>query len=249
MRYYEVMKYQEEIALLKEWITTAKRTVFFGGAGVSVASGIPDFRSPGGLYETSGAAEAMLHVDFMLRRPDLFWPFYRNVFMAPNDGPNLVHRALAEIERDGQWIGVITQNVDGLHQMAGSKRVLELHGSTHHFSCLSCKKAFSFADMEAMDMVPRCTTCGGHIRPDIVLYGEGLRADVVEEAIHWIATADLIIVAGTSLVVYPAAGFLQARSRSARLVLLNRETTPLDHVANLLIPGDLVETFDLLGFV
>ena len=249
MRYYKGHEVSKRNGQLNEWIHAAKRIAFFGGAGVSVASGIPDFRSPGGLYETSGSAEVMLHVDFMLRKPDLFWPFYRHVFMAPNNGPNLVHRALANIESSGQWIGVITQNVDGLHQMAGSKRVLELHGSTHHFSCMSCKKAFSFAAVEAMDVVPTCTTCGGHIRPDIVLYGEGLRNDVVEAAIDWIASADLIMVAGTSLVVYPAAGFLQARSDTAKLVLLNRETTSLDHVADLLIPGDLVETFDLLGFV
>jgi NAD-dependent deacetylase len=232
----------EKKETLKRWIEAAKHAVFFGGAGVSTASGVPDYRSAGGIYETHANAEEMLSIGFMERYPDEFWPFYRKYFMAKNNGPNRVHRFLADWEKRGGLSGIVTQNVDGLHQEAGSKNVAELHGTSKHFYCAGCGKDASFDDVLQMDEVPYCS-CGGIFRPDIVLYGEGLDNDVVRTAVEWITVSDLLIVAGTSLAVYPAAGLIQYRPRSCRLAILNRTATPFDAGADLALSGDLVDLF------
>lgn len=229
------------------WFENSRSTIFFGGAGVSVASGIPDFRSNHGIYAADESAETMLSIDYMLREPARFWPFYRRIFMAPNNGPNAVHIALAQMEQAGSLSAVITQNIDGLHQQAGSRKVLELHGTGQSFSCLACLALYTFAEVLQMAEVPRCPACGGRLRPDIVLYGEGLDENVVDESLRLIRYADLILVAGTSLVVYPAAGFLSAKRADAKLVIMNRQPTAYDRTADLCLAGDLVETFAWLG--
>lgn len=244
--YNEYMIEQRDRETFLDWLEASEQTVFFGGAGVSVASGIPDFRSSVGIYADGRSAEEKLHIDFMLGYPDLFWPSYREVFMAKNDGPNPVHYALARMEGEGRLKGVITQNIDGLHQQAGSKHVLELHGSGQHFYCLACGAPFTFSQVETLQTVPRCE-CGGIIRPDIVFYGEGLNMKVIDESIAWLESSDLIIVAGTSLVVYPAAGLLSAKRNDAKLVIMNKATTCFDRAADLCFAGDLVETFCQLG--
>lgn len=225
-----------------DWLHHSSQTVFFGGAGVSVASGIPDFRSSVGLYADGKKTEEKLHVNYMMRYPEQFWPGYRKVFMAKNDGPNTVHYALAQMEQKGLLRGVITQNIDGLHQAAGSRHVLELHGSGQTFYCMACGERYNFMQVELLSTVPYCS-CGGIIRPDIVFYGEGLPTQVIEEAVDWLEKAELIIVAGTSLVVYPAAGLLTVKHPSARLVIMNKSVTDFDSAADLCLSGDLVETF------
>ncbi len=242
MSYTKTMISAQDKQTFLTWLHDSKKTVFFGGAGVSVASGIPDFRSSVGLYADGSRMEEMLHVNYMMRYPDQFWPGYREVFMAKNDGPNPVHYALSDMEAKGLMHCVITQNIDGLHQAAGSSKVLELHGTGQVFYCMTCGDTYTHLQVESLDTVPHCT-CGGIVRPDIVFYGEGLKTEVIEEAIEWISTADLIIVAGTSLVVYPAAGLLAARRPDARLVIMNKSVTDFDQAADLCLSGDLVETF------
>lgn len=226
---------------LSAMIQNARRVSFFGGAGVSTESGIPDFRSAHGLYAGAQGRsyEEMLSVDFFLRYPDRFWDFYRDVMLYPNARPNAAHMALAAMERAGKLGAVITQNIDGLHQAAGSREVLELHGTIHQNRCLSCGKKVGLPDVLGGRGAMRCQSCGGLVKPEVVLYGEPLDDTVTEAAIAAVRDCDLLIVGGTSLRVYPAAGFLRYRMPRCKLVLINREETPFDGEADWLIRGSL----------
>lgn len=224
-----------EIATLKTWITESNRIVFFGGAGVSTESGIPDFRSEDGLYRQSYRypPETILSRSFFERHPEEFFAFYRDKMLFPEAKPNPVHRWLAEWEQAGRLAAVVTQNIDGLHQAAGSRRVLELHGSVHRNTCLKCHARYDLNFILGTHGVPRCP-CGGIIKPDVVLYEEGLDQQTVEGAVHAIARADCLIVAGTSLSVYPAAGFIRY-FQGDHFVLINRDPTPADKLADLVL--------------
>ena len=213
-------------------IESHKRLVFFGGAGVSTESGIPDFRSAGGVFdeEFPHPPEVMVSRSYFNENPEWFYHFYRTKMLFPDARPNAAHRKLAELEQQGKLSAVVTQNIDGLHQAAGSKNVLELHGSVHRNYCMDCKKAYGLATILESEGVPKCT-CGGTIRPDVVLYEESLDDAVVARALEEIGSADMIIVAGTSLVVYPAAGFLQY-FRGDCLALVNMSATAIDSSAD-----------------
>ncbi|MDX5318419.1 MAG: NAD-dependent protein deacylase [Actinomycetes bacterium] len=227
---------------LREVITAAQNIVFFGGAGVSTESGIPDFRSADGLYAaqaTYGAPpEDILSIDFLEARPDVFFDYYVHHILHLDAQPNAAHRALAHLEDEGRLSAVVTQNIDGLHQLAGSRTVHELHGSVRRNHCRDCGEAYDVAAIVAGAAtpggVPRCDRCGGVVRPGVVLYGEVLDDDVVAAAVHAIRAADVLIVGGTSLVVYPAAGLIHY-FRGERLVLINRDPTPYDELAHLVI--------------
>lgn len=223
-----------EIETLKTWITESERIVFFGGAGVSTESGIPDFRSVDGLYRQKFdyPPETILSHTFFCREPEYFFRFYREKMLPLDAQPNTAHKKLAELERQGKLCAIVTQNIDGLHQKAGSSRVFELHGSVHRNYCERCKAFYPPEYIRDSSGVPRCT-CGGRIKPDVVLYEEGLDQAVLEGAITAIAEADLLIVGGTSLTVYPAAGLIRYY-RGNRLVLINRDETPYDTYANLI---------------
>ncbi|MCE1174055.1 MAG: NAD-dependent protein deacylase [Propionibacteriales bacterium] len=218
-------------------LTDADRIVFFGGAGVSTESGIPDFRSSGGLYHqqtgTSYPPEAVLSRSFFDRYPDDFYDFYRRYLLHPDAQPNPAHRALARLEAAGKLTAVITQNIDGLHQAAGSTNVLELHGSVHRNLCLACGRSYPLQTVLAADGVPRCS-CGGVIKPDVVLYEEALDPAVIEASIRHLEAADTLIVGGTSLVVYPAAGLVQAFG-GRNLILINTQATAMDAAATLVV--------------
>ena len=221
---------------LKDWINESDNIVFFGGAGVSTESGIPDFRSVDGLYNQKYKypPERIISHSFYIQNPEEFYRFYKDRMLFPDAKPNAAHKALAKLEQEGKLKAVITQNIDGLHQMAGSKEVLELHGSVHRNYCMKCG---AFCDTELVRRssgVPRCEKCGGMIKPDVVLYEESLNEKVLDGAIRSIAAADLLIVGGTSLAVYPAAGLLQYFEGDA-LVLINKGATPMDKNADLLI--------------
>ena len=233
---------QEET--LKQWLEESKRTIFLGGAGVSTASGIPDFRSAHGLYrqKTEGRSyEEMLSHTYFVRHREEFYDFMRSVMLYPDARPNRAHYALARLEQEGKLRAVITQNIDGLHQMAGSKNVIELHGNENRYYCLSCGKRYDMSCVTGTTGVPRCE-CGGVIRPDVVLYQESLNEQDLRLAIRYAQEADLMVVAGTSLVVYPVAGLVEYLSPGAKLVILNRDPTPYDSRADLGIREDLVET-------
>jgi len=219
---------------LAEMVKEAKRVVFFGGAGVSTESGIPDFRGAEGLYVRDNPIqpETILSHTFFMRHPDLFYSFYRDKILAPDAKPNAAHTALAELEKRGKVDCVVTQNIDGLHQKAGSKCVLELHGTTLKNHCLSCGKTYPLAYILETAGVPLCG-CGGVVRPDVVLYEEPLDEAVTREAVRRIQAADLLIVGGTSLQVYPAAAYV--RLCPGRLVIVNRDETPYDAHADLVI--------------
>lgn len=223
-----------EIETLKTWITESKQIVFFGGAGVSTESGLQDFRSEDGLYRQKFdyPPETILSHSFFYREPEYFFRFYREKMLALDAQPNAAHRALAAMERAGKLCAVITQNIDGLHQKAGSKAVWELHGSVWRNHCTRCGKFYSPQHIQSCAGVPRCT-CGGRIKPDVVLYEEGLDEAVLAGAVRDLAAADLLIVGGTSLTVYPAAGLLRYYGGS-RLVLINRDETPYDTAADLI---------------
>lgn len=234
---------------LRRWIGECRPggMVFFGGAGVSTESGIPDFRSAGGLYSQrySHPPEKMVSRSFFDAHPREFYEFYFDRMIAPDARPNQAHRKLAELERAGTCAAVITQNIDGLHQAAGSRRVLELHGSVHRNRCTGCGAAFDLAQMralheEAPDGVPRCPRCGAVVKPDVVLYEEPLDGRILEEAVRAIAAADLLVVAGTSLVVYPAAGLLQYFSGD-HLAIVNLAPTDADRHADLCVPAKVGE--------
>ena len=234
---------EKRIQTLKRWIGESSSIVFFGGAGVSTESGIPDFRSVDGLYHQKYKypPEQIISHSFFEAQPEEFYRFYRDKLIVRGAEPNVTHRRLAELEREGKLKAVVTQNIDGLHQLAGSRNVLELHGSTLRNYCLRCGKAYGTEIFDGTEGVPRCS-CGGVIRPDVVLYEEGLDQDVIERSVQAIRQADLLIVGGTSLVVYPAAGLLRYY-RGNRLVLINMSPTSMDGAADLLITAKLGEVF------
>lgn len=225
----------QEIQTLQSWIRDSKNIVFFGGAGVSTESNIPDFRSQDGLYHLSYQypPETILSHRFFLQKPEEFFRFYREKMLYLEAQPNQAHLQLAKWEREGRLKGVITQNIDGLHQKAGSRHVVELHGSVLRNHCMQCGKAYTAEKMAQSQGVPRCT-CGGVIKPDVVLYEESLNGADIEEAVRLIEQAEVLIVGGTSLAVYPAAGLIDYY-KGDRLVLINRDATPYDRKANLLI--------------
>ena len=223
----------DNLSTLKSWIKESSRIVFFGGAGVSTESGLKDFRSQDGLYHEKYdyPPETILSHSFFFSHTAEFYRFYRDKMLCLTAKPNAAHLALARLEQRGKLKAIVTQNIDGLHQAAGSEKVFELHGSVHRNHCLQCGKFYTAEDIERSTGVPRCT-CGGLIKPDVVLYEEGLDQKCLMGAIQAIAQADLLIVGGTSLTVYPAAGLLQYYGGN-RLVLINRDATPLDGQANL----------------
>ena len=221
---------------LREMIDDSRRIVFFGGAGVSTESGISDFRSEDGLYRKQYAypPEQMLSRSFFMKHPEAFFTFYREQMMPMHAQPNDAHKALAALEKTGRLSAVITQNIDGLHQKAGSEHVLELHGSIWRNYCMKCGKFHDAAFVhDAPEAVPHCA-CGGVVKPDVVLYEEMLDDDVVKEAVGAIRAADMLIIAGTSMTVYPAAGLVQY-FRGKHLALINRDVTPVDEMAGIVI--------------
>ena len=222
------------IETLKTWITESDNIVFFGGAGVSTESGIPDFRSTDGLYHQKFdyPPETILSHTFFYRNPEYFFRFYREKMLPLDVQPNAAHLKLAGLERAGKLRAIVTQNIDGLHQKAGSKNVFELHGSVYRNYCEKCGKFYGPEYIRDSTGVPRCT-CGGRIKPDVVLYEEGLDQKVLEGAVRAIADADVLIVGGTSLTVYPAAGLIQYY-RGQKLVLINRDETQYDSYADLI---------------
>lgn len=257
----------EGLRRFREMVAACERIVFFGGAGVSTESGIPDFRSVDGLYHQKYQypPETILSHSFFVQRPEEFFEFYFDKLIYPNAEPNTTHLALARLEREGKLSAVITQNIDGLHQKAGSKRVLELHGSVLRNYCQKCARFYSLEEMkervaeereagQEISQIPRCT-CGGRIKPDVVLYEEALKDQVMGEAVEEIEQADLLIVGGTSLSVYPAAGlirYFRGGSRSGGsdkrggLVLINKSETPYDNRADLVLHMGLGEVFGAL---
>lgn len=224
-----------EIEKLREIVKSSSRIVFFGGAGVSTESGIPDFRSADGLYNQhyDYPPEEILSHTFFMRDPEEFYRFYRDKMLCLTAKPNKAHLTLAKWEQEGILRSVVTQNIDGLHQAAGSKRVHELHGSVLRNRCMSCGKSYGVEKIVESDGVPRCD-CGGIIKPDVVLYEEPLPEDTVMQALDDIRRADTLIVAGTSLTVYPAASYVRYFGGS-HMVLINRDSTPYDHMADLVI--------------
>lgn len=217
--------YEQEIGALQEIIDESKHIVFFGGAGVSTESGIPDFRSEDGLYHEkySYPPERIISHSFFLTNPEVFYRFYKEKMLCLDAEPNAAHRKLAELEQVGKLKAVVTQNIDGLHQKAGSKIVYELHGSIHRNYCLRCHKFYPAEFIKASEGIPYCS-CGGVIKPDVVLYEESLDSKTIEDAVTAIAHADTLIIGGTSLVVYPAAGFIDY-FRGKHLVLINKAET------------------------
>ena len=236
----------DKIEILKRWVSESSRIVFFGGAGVSTESGIPDFRSVDGLYNQKFEypPETIISRRFFEQDPDYFFRFYREKMLPLGFEPNITHRILAQWEGEGKLSAVITQNIDGLHQKAGSKNVLELHGSVLRNYCTHCGKFYSAEFIRDAAGVPTCA-CGGIVKPDVVLYGENLSSRTMDESVEAISEADLLIVAGTSLTVYPAAGLIRWYEGS-RLVLINRDPTPYDHAADLVFHDSLGEIFSQL---
>ncbi len=231
---------------LKTWINESRNAVFFGGAGVSTESGIPDFRSVDGLYNQKFEypPETIISHSFYLKDPSYFFRFYREKMMPLGFEPNITHRVLARLEAEGHLAAVVTQNIDGLHQKAGSKTVYELHGSVLRNYCTRCRKFHSAEFVKNAPDIPLCD-CGGIVKPDVVLYEEGLDDRTLNNAILAISKADLLIVGGTSLTVYPAAGLLRYY-RGDRLVLINRDETPYDGEADLVIHDSLGNIFSRL---
>lgn len=230
-----------EVKKLKEILDNSKKIVFFGGAGVSTESGIPDFRSVDGLYQQKYKypPEQIVSHSFFMYKTDEFYEFYKDKMMALDAKPNKAHLALAKLEEDGKLTAVITQNIDGLHQMAGSKEVLELHGSIHRNYCTRCRKFYTAKEVKEAIGVPKCD-CGGIIKPDVVLYEEGLDQDIIQNSIWHIRNADTLIIGGTSLVVYPAAGLIDY-FRGDNLVVINKSPTSRDKQADLCINGSIGE--------
>ena len=234
------------MAQLQQWITESKRIVFFGGAGVSTESGIPDFRSTDGLYHSQYPypPETILSHTFFSQNTQEFYRFYKDKMLCLDAKPNPAHHTLAALEQSGKLSAVITQNIDGLHQAAGSKSVFELHGSVLRNYCQTCHSFFTAEEILHGDSVPHCA-CGGLIKPDVVLYEEGLNQDTLNQAVYHLRHADMVIVGGTSLVVYPAAGLLQYYTGN-RLVLINKTPTAMDKQADLLISGSIGALFSQL---
>lgn len=236
-----------EILTLQKYVDESSRIVFFGGAGVSTESGIPDFRSEDGLYRQKYAVppETILSDGYFYAHTKEFFAFYRDKMLCLTAKPNKAHKALAKWERQGKLLAVITQNIDGLHQSAGSNAVYELHGSVHRNRCLHCGKQFNAEFMLHSQGIPRCT-CGGIVKPDVVLYGEPLNEKVVRGAVNAISSADLLIVAGTSLTVYPAASYVSYFC-GKRLVLINKSETPLDNACDLVIHESVGEVLSRIS--
>lgn len=231
---------------LKQWVQESKKIVFFGGAGVSTESGIKDFRSVDGLYaqKFDYPPETIISHSFYQKNPEYFFRFYKEKMLPLGFSPNVTHEVLARWEEEGRLLAVVTQNIDGLHQKAGSKKVYELHGSVLRNYCTKCGKSYSAEYVQQSEGVPRCD-CGGIVKPDVVLYEEPLNQSVVEKGVQAIAQADLLIVAGTSLTVYPAAGLINYY-RGNRLVLINRDITPYDNQADLVLHENLGAVFSQL---
>ena len=227
-----------------EWVKDSDNIVFFGGAGVSTESGIPDFRSVDGLYNQKYdyPPETILSHTFYRNHPGEFYRFYRDKMLCLDAEPNITHRKLAELERAGKLKGIVTQNIDGLHQKAGSKNVMELHGSVLRNYCESCYEFMSAETVLHSEGIPKCPACGGPVKPDVVLYEEGLNQKILQDAVYCIRQADMLIVGGTSLAVYPAAGLIDYYSGN-RLVLINKSATPMDRKADLLIQDGLGNVF------
>ena len=234
----------EALKKLQEWIDGSDNIVFFGGAGVSTESGIPDFRSVDGLYNQKYdyPPETILSHTFYMRKTEEFYRFYRDKMLCLSARPNAAHRKLAELEAVGKLKAVVTQNIDGLHQAAGSKKVLELHGSVLRNYCLECGKFHDAQFILDSIGVPTCE-CGGTIKPDVVLYEEGLDNEIMSESIRSIRNADMLIIGGTSLAVYPAAGLIDYYQGN-KLVLVNKTPTPRDSMADLVVSGSIGELFD-----
>lgn len=232
----------EALQKLQEIIDTHDRIVFFGGAGVSTESGIPDFRSQDGLYrmEYDYPPETIISHSFFMRNTEEFYRFYKNKMLITDVEPNPAHKKLAELEEKGKLIAVVTQNIDGLHQKAGSRNVYELHGSIHRNYCVKCGRFFGPDYVREAEGIPRCDACGGLIKPDVVLYEEGLDSDVINGAVRAISRADCLIIGGTSLVVYPAAGLIDY-FKGDTLVLINRSATSRDAAADLVISDSIGE--------
>lgn len=233
--------YQEEVRKLQEIIDDSRRIVFFGGAGVSTESGIPDFRSADGIYHQhyKYAPEQVVSHSFFKAHPDVFYEFYKEKMMCLEAEPNAAHRKLAQLEEAGRLTAVITQNIDGLHQKAGSKKVYELHGSIHRNYCQKCGRFYDAAFVKEAPGIPRCG-CGGIIKPDVVLYEESLDSMTIEKSVRAIAEADTLIIGGTSLVVYPAAGFIDY-FRGRHLVVINKSATAREVGAELSILAPIGE--------
>ena len=228
---------------LKQWIEASDNIVFFGGAGVSTESGIPDFRSVDGLYHQKYdyPPETILSHTFYMEKTEEFYKFYRDKMLALDAKPNAAHLKLAELEAKGKLKAVVTQNIDGLHQAAGSKNVLELHGSVHRNYCRKCGRLYDASYIKESTGVPKCA-CGGQIKPDVVLYEEGLDDVTMQSAIHFISQAKILIIGRTSLAVYPAAGLIDFY-KGNKLVLINKSATPLDSRADLVIQAPIGEVF------
>jgi NAD-dependent deacetylase len=231
----------DSISTLQQWIDESQRIVFFGGAGVSTESGIPDFRSVDGLYNQTydEPPETILSHSYFVHRPEGFFTFYRDKMLFLDAKPNAAHRKLAELEKAGKLTAVVTQNIDGLHQAAGSRSVYELHGSVHRNHCTRCHRFYPVEAVKNSEGVPRCT-CGGIIKPDVVLYEEALDDECVSGAVEHIRQADMLIIGGTSLAVYPAAGLIHYY-RGNKLVLINKTPTPYDRNADLVVSGAIGE--------
>ena len=238
---------QQELETLKKWVDNSDNIVFFGGAGVSTESGIPDFRSVDGLYnqQYDYPPETILSHTFFRRNTEEFYRFYRAKMLALDAKPNAAHKKLAQWEQEGKLKAVVTQNIDGLHQAAGSKMVYELHGSVHRNYCQKCGAFYDARYMLESKGIPKCEKCGGIIKPDVVLYEEGLDDATMKGAIRAISHADVLIIGGTSLTVYPAAGLIDYYNGN-KLVLINKSVTPMDSRADLLVQGPIGEIFSQL---
>ncbi len=236
----------ESVKTLKQWIENSDNIVFFGGAGVSTESGIPDFRSVDGLYNLKYdyPPETIISHTFFMRDPEEFYRFYKDKMIYTDAKPNACHMKLAQLEAEGKLKAVITQNIDGLHQLAGSREVMELHGTIHKNRCMHCGKKYELEYIVNSEGVPKCS-CGGTVKPEVVLYEEGLDDITVRKSVEYIRNADVLIIGGTSLTVYPAAGLLQYY-RGNKLVLINKSPTPYDSDADLLIAEKIGEVFSQL---
>lgn len=237
----------DKVRKLKEIVDNTDNLVFFGGAGVSTESGIPDFRSTDGLYNMKYKypPETIVSHTFFVRRTEEFFEFYKDKMMVLDAKPNKAHYKLAQWEKEGKCRAVVTQNIDGLHQMAGSKNILELHGSIHRNYCTKCGKFFDASYVKNSEGVPYCDACGGLVKPDVVLYEESLDSKTISDAVYAISHADVLIIGGTSLAVYPAAGMIDY-FRGSHLVLINRSSTPRDNQADLVINDSIGEVFGQL---
>lgn len=237
---------EEKKRLFLQWLDESSHVVFFGGAGVSTESGIPDFRSVDGLYHQKYdyPPETILSHSFFQAKTEEFYKFYRDKMLCLDAEPNVTHKKLAELEKQGKVKAVITQNIDGLHQKAGSKKVLELHGSVLRNYCQKCGEPYDVNDIKNGEGIPKCR-CGGVIKPDVVLYEEGLDDATVSESVNEISAADMLIIGGTSLTVYPAAGLIRYY-RGKKLVLINKSATPMDKKADLCLQCGLGEVFSLV---